>query len=156
MIFFQHYFHSDQHFFLLEQTVLNVLQTFKTDWVKSSTQYILVIQNSSYIDYPLFCHPSCTSVLYQFSIITIIYFIIDVKWCSPNILVEMSTNCRTPSHQSILCIFHFSQFLTKCILLAMCLVCLVSLPFLSIHIKDLLYNTIKRSSSGTMYRSLFC
>ena len=67
----------------------------------------------------------------------------------------MSANCRPPSHQSIFCILHFSPFLTKFILLAMCLVCLVSLPLLAMYIADLLYKTIKVFSSGTMYGSLF-
>ena len=72
----------------------------------------------------------------------IIYFILGVRSGSLTFLVPMSVNCRPPSHHSILCIFHFSQFLTKCILLAMCLVCLVSLTFLSMHMADLLSNTI--------------
>ena len=38
---------------------------------------------------------------------------------------------------------------------AMCLVCLVSLPFLAIHIANLLSKTIKGASSGTMSGSLF-
>ena len=67
----------------------------------------------------------------------------------------MSANCRTPSHQSILCIFHFPPFLTKFILLAMCLVCLVSLPLLAMHIADLLFKTMKGDSSVTMSRSFF-
>ena len=45
---------------------------------------------------------------------------------------------------------HVSSFLTKFILLEMCLVCLVSLPFLAMHIEDLLFKTIKGASSGTI------
>ena len=55
MVFLQHCFRSEQHFFLLEQTVFNVLQAFQTDWVESSTQSSPVIKNSCYIDYPVFC-----------------------------------------------------------------------------------------------------
>ena len=107
------------------------------------------------IDYPVFCHPSCTSVLYQLSIITIIYFIIGVKSCSPTFLVAISANCRPPSHQLILCILHFSPFLTKFIILEMCLVCLVSLPLLVIHIADLLSKTIRGAFYNTISGYLF-
>ena len=69
--------------------------------------------------------------------------------------MPISVNCRPHSHQSILCILHFSPFLTKCILLAMCLVCLIYLPLLAIHIEDLLSNTFKGDSSGTMSVYLF-
>ena len=113
MIFLQHFFYSEQHCFLLEQTVLNVLQTFQTDWGYSSTQYCLFIQKSCSIGYPLFCHLSCKSVLSQLSSLTIIYFIPGVKSCSPTFLVAISANCRPPSHQSIFFILHFSSFLTK-------------------------------------------
>ena len=75
---------------------------------------------------------------------------IGVRSGSLTFLVPMSSNCRPPSHQSIFCILHFSPFLTKCILLAMCLVCLVSLPILAMHISYLLSNIIKGASSGTM------
>ena len=42
-------------FFLLEQTVFNVIQTFKTDLVESSTQSSLIIHNSCSINYPILC-----------------------------------------------------------------------------------------------------
>ena len=132
-----------------------LIQTFQTDWVEYSTKSSLAMQNYCSIDYPVFYHPSYESVLSQLSTLTIIYFILGVKSCSPIFLVEMSANYRPPSHQSILCIFHFYPFLTKCILLAMCLVSLVSLPLLTIHISDLLSNTIREDSSGTMPGSLF-
>ena len=127
---------------LLEQTVFNVLQSFQTDLVESSAQFSIVIQNYCFIDYHVFCHPSCTSVLSQISSLSIIYFILGVKSCSPIFLVANSASFRPTSHQSIFCIFYFSPFLNKFILLAMCLVCLVSLPLLSIHIADLLLQTI--------------
>ena len=91
----------------------------------------------------------------QFSSITIIYFIIGVGSGSLTFLLPMSANCRPTSNQSILCILNFSPFLTKCILLAMCLVCLVSLPFLAMHIADLLSKTIKGYYFGTMSGSSF-
>ena len=99
MVFLQHCFHSEQHCFLLEETVFNVLQIFQTDWVEHSTKSSLVIQNSCSIDYPILCHPSYTSVLYQLSSLTIIYLILGVKSCSPTLLVKMYFNCRPPSHQ---------------------------------------------------------
>ena len=68
MVLLQHCFRSGQHCFLLEQTVFNVLQTFQTDWVDSSTQSSLVIQNSCSIDYPVFCHlPSSFRTLISLS-----------------------------------------------------------------------------------------
>ena len=106
---FQYYLH-----------VSNLIQIFQTDWVEASNQYSLVIQNSCSIDYPVSCHPSCTIVLSQLSSLTVIYFILGVKSLSPTLLVLMYTNCRPPSHQSILCIFQFSLFLTKCTLLEIC------------------------------------
>ena len=113
------------------------------------------MKNYFSIDYPVLCHPYCTSVLSQLSSITIIYFIPGVKSISPTFLVAISDNCRPPSHQSILCILHFYPFLTKLILLEICLVCLVSLPLLVIHISDLLSKTIIGASSGTMSVYLF-
>ena len=84
-----------------------------------------------------------------------IYFILGVISGSLTFLLPISANCRPPPHQSILCIFHFSLFLTKCIILEMCLVFLVSLPFLAMHIADLLSKTIKGAYSVTMSGSLF-
>ena len=43
----------------------------------------------------------------------------------------------------------------KLILLEMCLVCLVSLPFLSMQISHLLYNIVRCACSGTTSGSLF-
>ena len=91
----------------------------------------------------------------QFSSLTIIYFILGAISGSLTFLVPMSANCRPPSYQSILCMLHFYLFLTKLILLAMCLVCLVSLPFLAMHIADLLSKTIKGASFGTIFGSSF-
>ena len=132
-----------------------LIQTFQTDWVGFSTQYSIVIQNSFSTDYHVFYHPSCTSVLSQLSSITIIYFILGGKSGSPTFLVSMFANCRPPSNQSTLWSLHFSPFLTKLILLETYLVCLVSLPFLAIHIIDFLSNLIRGASSETMSGSLF-
>ena len=135
--------------------VSNLIQTFQTDWVKYSTQSILFIHNSCSVDFNLFCHTSCTSVLPQLSSLTIIHFIMGVKSCFPTFLVEMSSNCIPPSHQSILCIRQFSPFLTKCTLLAIFLLCLVPFPLLAIHTADLLSNIIRGFYSGTISGPLF-
>ena len=133
----------------------NLIKIFQTDWVKSSTQSNLVIQKSCSTDYHVLFHPSFESVMSQLSSLTIIYFILGVKSWSPTLLVAMSANYRPPSHQSIVCILHFYPFLTKFILLEIFLVCLVSLPFLSIYITDLLAKTIRGSYSETMSGYLF-
>ena len=72
-----------------------------------------------------------------------------------DILGRMFSNCRPPSHQSILCILNFSPFLKKYIILAMCLLWLVSLPLLEIHTTYLLSNITRRASYGTISGSLF-
>ena len=141
---FQYYFH-----------VSNLIQTFKTDWVEASTQSSLFIQNSCSIDYTVSCNHSCTIVMPQLSSLTMIYFILGFKSLSLTFLVTMYFNCRLPSHQSISCILQFSIFLTKCILLVMCLVWLVSLPLLAIQTADLLSNIIRGDSSGTISVYLF-
>ena len=84
-----------------------------------------------------------------------IYFILGFKWFFPTFLVAISDNLRPLTHQSILCILHFSPFLTKFTLLSICLIFLVSLPFLAIHISDLLSNIIREPSSGNIHGSLF-
>ena len=93
--------------------VPNLIQSFQTDLVHSSTQSSLFIQNYCYTDYPVSCHPYCKSVLPQLSILTVIYLILGFKLLSPTLLVEMPANFRPPSHQSILCIYRFSPFLSK-------------------------------------------
>ena len=155
MVLLQHYFHSEKHCFLLEQTLFNVLKAYQTDWVESSTQFRLAIQNYCSIDNTVLCHPYFISVMSQLSSITIINFILAVKPGSQIFLVAMSANCRPPSHQSILYILHFSPFLTKYILHEIYLVCLLYLPLLAIHIEDLLYNTTRGAFSWTIHGSLF-
>ena len=126
----------------LEHTVFNVLQTFKTVWVDSSAQYIIFIQNSCSIEYPVSCHPYCAIVLSQFSSLTMIYFILGFKSFSPTFLVSISDKCRPPSYQSILYILQFSPFLTKYTLLEIWFVWLVSLTLLAIKNRrlDIQYN----------------
>ena len=150
----QHIFPSITDSFQCYFRVSNLIQKFQTDWVESSNQSSLVIQKFCSIDYTILCRPSCTSFLSQLSSLDRIYFILGVESCSPTFLVAMSTNCRLPSHQSILCILNFSSFLTKCTLLEIWIVCLVYLPSLSIHTSDLLSSIIRRGFYGTIYGSL--
>ena len=154
MVFLQHCSHSEQHCFRSGQTVFMFFE---------HSKLLSLVLNSIYSSHTelLFHRLSCilSPLLYKCPVsvfsITIIYFILGVRSGSLTFLVPMSANCRPPSHQSILLILHFYPFLTKCILLEMCLVCLVSLPFLAMHIADLLSKTIKGNSSGTMSGSLF-
>ena len=113
--------------------------------VNSELLFFIVIQYTINPLVQVFC--------IQFSSLTMIYLILGVRSGSLTFLVTMSGNCRPPSHHYILSILHFSPFLTKCILLAICLVCFVSLPFLAMHMADLLSKTIKGASFGTMYGS---
>ena len=145
-----------------KSTVFNGIFMYQT-WYKyfkligSSPQLNLVYSYRTLVptDYPISCHSYWTSVIYQLSSLTVIYFILVFKSFSPKFLVEMSANCRPLSYQPILCIFQFSPFLKTFTLLAICLVCLVSILLLAIQKADLLPNTIKWSSSGDISGSLF-
>ena len=156
-------FHLEQYFlfywtdsFKCSFHVSNLIQKFQTDLVKSSTQYSLIIQCSCSIYYPVICHPSFTCIMSQLSSLTMTYFILGYKSFSPTFLVSLSDNFRRPpSHLSILWIFQFSPFLTKCTHLSVWLVCLISLTFLAINIENLLYNIGRGYSSGTISGSLF-
>ena len=135
--------------------VLNLIQKFQTYWVESSTQSSLVIYNSWSADYPISCHPFCLSVIHHLSRLTMIYFILGCISFYLTYLVAIYSNCITPSHQSIFCIFHFLPFLIKFTFLSMCLVHSASLPFLDIHTADLLSNIIRGGYSGNIYEYLF-
>ena len=50
---------------------------------------------------------------------------------------------------------HFVRYGEKCNLLAICMLCLVSLPVLAMHIEDLPSKTIKGASYGNMSGSYF-
>ena len=67
----------------------------------------------------------------------------------------MYSNFRHPSHHTFLCRLHSSPFITKWILLEMCLVCLVYLPFLDIHTSYLISNIMRGTYYGTTYEYLF-
>ena len=67
----------------------------------------------------------------------------------------MSDSWRPPSDHTVLCKLHFSQFLTKWILLEICLLCLMYLPFLATQIDYLSSNIMRGACYGTIYRPLF-
>ena len=71
------------------------------------------------------------------------------------LLAPMSDSFRPPSHQTLLCKFHYLPFITICILLTMCMVFLVSLPYLAMQISDFLSNITIGGSYGTKSGSLF-
>ena len=98
---------------------------------------------------------SLWQVFCQLSSLTIAYPNLGSNSSSLTFLVPMFSSCRTNSYHTTLCRFHSSSFPTKCILLEMCLVCLVYLPFLSIHIADLLFNIMRGACYETTYVSLF-
>ena len=154
MVFSLTLFSSRTVWFSILFHVSNLIQTFQTDLFESSTQYSLVVYNSCSTYYHVYCHPSCTDVLYQLSSITMIYFILGFKSFSSTLLVPLSNNWSPPSYQSILKILQFLPSLKKCTLLSMCLVCLVYLPLLAINTADLLSNIIRRASYGTISVSL--
>ena len=113
-------FHLEQHFFpsridsfQFSCHVSNLIKTFQTYFLRSSTQYSLFMKNSCSIGYPVSCHLSFTSVLSHFISLKMIYFIIVFQSFSPTFLVPKSAYCRPPSHWSILCILQFSPFLYK-------------------------------------------
>ena len=70
-------------------------------------------------------------------------------------LVIIYDSCRSPLHHIVLYKLHSSPFPTKCILLGMCMVCLVSLPFLDMHISYFISNIKIGACSKTTSRSLF-
>ena len=82
----------------------------------------------------------CSQVFLQFSIIAIAYPNLWFNLSYITFLVPMSKNCIPPSRHTVVCKLHSSPFLTNYILLKICMVCLVSLPFLSIDKADLLSN----------------
>ena len=88
-------------------------------------------------------------MVYQLSIIIISYPNLWFNLYSLKFFVPISSSFRSRSHHTALCKFHASPFLTKYILLIICLVCLVSLTLSAIHKSDLLSNIIKCACSGT-------
>ena len=87
----------------------------------------------------VFCHLSS---------LTIVYSNLVLIWSPLTLLVTIYGSFRPPSHHTVLCILHSSQFRTKLILLKMHLVCLVSLPFLSIHTAGFIWNIMRFYCSG--------
>ena len=113
--------------------VSDLIQTFQSDSLDSSTESSEVIYKSSSKDLHVSCHPSFTSVIHQLSRLSVMHFILGFKSLLPTFAVAIYDNCRPPSYHSILCIFIFSPFLLKCALLEMLLLCLVYIPLLAIY-----------------------
>ena len=109
----------------------------------------IVIQTLLYPVTPLW------QLLCQFSSLTIAYPNIVLNSSSLALLVQMYASFRTPSHHTVLWKLHSSPFLTKWILLEICLVFLVYLQLFSIQIDDLLSIIMSVSCSGTTHESLF-
>ena len=93
-------------------------------------------------------------VFYQFSILIIACPNLGFNSYSLTFLVPMSDNCRPLSNHTVFFRLHSLPFLTNCILMEMCLLCLVYLPLFSIHTAYLLSNIIRRDCSVTTYVSL--
>ena len=93
-------------------------------------------------------------VFCQLSSLTIVYSSIVFNYSSLTLFVPISDNCRPTSHNTVLCIFHFSSFLTKYILLVMCLIYLVLLTLLAMHTSDLI-NVSRDACYGYIYVHLF-
>ena len=94
-------------------------------------------------------------VFCKLSNLNIEYLNLEFNSYSLTLLVTMSTSYRPPLYHIFLCKLHSSQFLAKCILLEICLVCLVYLPFLAMQIADFLSNIMGGACSGTTYGFLF-
>ena len=105
----------------------------------------IVLQNLPYPITPLL------QVFCQSSSIIVAYPNVGFNLCSLEFSVPIYANCRPPSHHTVLCMFHFLQSPTKLILLEMCLVCLVSLLFLTIHTSDFISNIMRGYCSRTTY-----
>ena len=94
--------------------------------------------------------------LCQFSSLTVSYpnpgFNLSYLKC----LVPVSDSFKPPSHHTVLCKLNFLPFLKDFIPMGMCMVCLVSLPFLTIHTSYFLSNIMRGDCYETTYGSLFC
>ena len=90
----------------------------------------------------------------RLSSLTIVYSNLVFNSSSITFFSPISDDFRPPSYHNFLYKLNALQFLTKCILLQMCLICLVSLPFLFIHTK-FISNMIRGAYSGTTSGYLF-
>ena len=136
-----------QHFKLIENFKLIESSPYQLKKFESSEN--LVLQNilSSITPFvQVLCQSSNDIILYYNPIFNSSYL---------KLLVWMPNYFRHLSRHTVLCIFHFSIFLIKCILLVMCLACMVSLTLLDIHTSDLISNIMIGACYGTKYGSLF-
>ena len=111
--------------------------------IQSSHSEHIVLQNLLYTFTPL------VQMFFQLSSLTIEYPNIWFNSSSLTFLVPIYANYRPPSNHTVFWILHSSSFITKFILLEMCLVCFVSLSLSAIHIDDLPSNIIRGACYGT-------
>ena len=117
--------------------------------IQSSHSEHIVLHNILYPVTPIW------QVFLQLSIINIEYHNLRFNSSYLTFLVLMSAICIPPSYHTVLCKLYSLPFITKYICLEMCLVYLVSLPFLAMHIADFLSNIIRGACYRTIYGSLF-
>ena len=141
--------------YLFQNSFQCFLQHFKT--MKSSPYKLNPVNSSEHLALQTLLYPitPLVQVLYQLSSLTIVYSNLLFNSPSLTFLVPMSANCIPSSHHTVLWIIHSFPFITKCILLTMCLVCFVSLPLLAIHTDYLISNMMIGACSATTYVSLF-
>ena len=94
-------------------------------------------------------------VIFQLSNLTREYYNLGFNSYYLTLLITMYASCRPPSHHTFLWNFHSEPFPKKCIILAMRLVCLISLPLLAIYKADFLSNIMICGCSVTTSDSLF-
>ena len=117
--------------------------------IQSSHSEHIFLQNLLYHITPL------VQVFCQFSMLSIEYPNLGFNSYSLTFFVPMYTSCRTPLHHTTMWKFHSSPYITKCILLEMCLVCLVLSTFVAIHSAGCISNIMRGAFSGTIFGSLF-
>ena len=122
-------------------------------WILKSIQ----LSHSEHIVLYNLLHPitQLVKVLCTFSSLTIAYPNLGFNSSSLMFLVPMSSNYRSTLYHTVLCIFNSSPFSIECIILEICLLCLVSLPFLATNKDDLLSNIMRGACYGTTSGSLF-
>ena len=126
---------------------LKPIENLKLNPVKSPERFVFqtLLYSITYI----------VQVICSFSSLTIAYTNLLFNSYSLTFLVTMSDNCIPPSHHTVLCKIHSLQFLTKWILLEICIVCFVYLPLLSTYTDYLISNITRSDCYGTTSGYLF-
>ena len=118
-------------------------------WVLNSTQ----LSHSEHIVIQTLLYPVTTlwKVFCKLSSINIEYPNLGFNSSFLELFLLMSSSCIPPSHNTVWCKLHYSQFITKWNSLEMYLVCLVSLPLLSMYIADFLSIIMRCGCYGNRY-----